>query len=240
MRFARRAIFLVSGFIGLIAIFLVGVPGIPSAHADSIPPNQKPVSYCFRIANLDKYPDYTVLAYFTKTRAHTPTPPTVRAIKPGECVKPIAYYDYGHHLSVPDLYALKTSQYRPNDPPAKPTGAPTLVVVATILHPVTLIDKGDPRTGVEDVLTITKLGDQSFQLQRTAVRYRYADGQTRVFPATDAAPDNLKDLSGSSGLTRLLKPDSPGNGVFDTLWYLAIPLAAALGIGAVFLSRRRR
>ncbi|MEA5567918.1 hypothetical protein [Anabaena sp. UHCC 0399] len=79
----------------------------PPAWADVLPPGESPVSYCFQIANLNKYSNYLLIA---QIKSQNPSLPTYnRIIKQGKCLELNGYREYS------DIYAIEKSQVKSQD-----------------------------------------------------------------------------------------------------------------------------
>jgi len=70
------------------------------ARADVITPGMSRVSYCFKITNIDKYPDYLFLIM---RKYEGPGYPSNELLKSGKCVDLSGYREYA------EVYALKKS-----------------------------------------------------------------------------------------------------------------------------------
>ncbi|MEO1432719.1 MAG: hypothetical protein AAFV71_27340 [Cyanobacteria bacterium J06633_8] len=71
------------------------------AEADVVTPGMSRVSYCFKITNIDKYPDYL---FMVVEKSENPgIPPWNKFLKSGECYNLGGYRVYG------EVYALKKS-----------------------------------------------------------------------------------------------------------------------------------
>jgi hypothetical protein len=209
---------------------VLGLAGAPAARADAIPPGKKSVDYCFEVANLDAYPDYVFLAYFGQPGGG------YTVIAPGQCIH---FYKFSH----PALYAMARADF---DPAAIPgdrvaerayfTGATGLIPSSVTIQPVSLVDQDDPVSAVVDVLRITALDGRALAVEKAAVRYTFVDGTTEELPyrTQDArpAPTGHVALPGAGA--------TPGARAFWWAWYVALPAAALLGLGAIFALRRRR
>ena len=71
------------------------------ARADVITPGMSSVSYCFKINNIDKYPDHLFLVM---RRYEGPGNPSNELLKSGKCVDLSGYREYA------EVYALKKSE----------------------------------------------------------------------------------------------------------------------------------
>src|SRR3954471_5337152 len=90
----------------LIVVLLACLIGMGDpVSADILLPNQKQLNYCFEVTGMDAYPDYVLLAYFSRaTGGHT-------TVDTGKCV---SFYK----LAAPMLYAMRKSLYATNQPPS--------------------------------------------------------------------------------------------------------------------------
>ncbi|BAY82828.1 hypothetical protein NIES267_23130 [Calothrix parasitica NIES-267] len=70
-------------------------------QADVLPPDESRVSYCFKITNIDKYPDYLFML-LEKSDGPRMTPRN-RFLKSGEC------HNFGGYRVYGEIYALKKS-----------------------------------------------------------------------------------------------------------------------------------
>lgn len=204
---------------------VLALAGAPAARADAIPPGKKGVEYCFEVANLDAYPDYVFLAYFGQpVGGHV-------VIAPGQCV-------HFYKFSRPALYAAARAGFDtaaiPGDRAAERAyfaDTAGLIPSDVTIQPVSLVDQDDPVSAVVDVLRVTALDGRALAIEKAAVRYTFVDGTTEELPyqTQDARP-------APTGHVAL---PASGARAFWWVWYVALPVAALLGLGAIFLRRRR-
>ncbi|MEO0841415.1 MAG: hypothetical protein AAF063_21220 [Cyanobacteria bacterium J06643_5] len=71
------------------------------ARADVVTPGMSSVSYCFKIANTDKYPDYSIVVHVKSENSSLNETP--RFLKSEECVNLSSYRNYA------EVYAMKNS-----------------------------------------------------------------------------------------------------------------------------------
>lgn len=178
--------------------------------ADTIPPGEHSVNYCFTITNLSDFHDFSVFAEYVVKNPDARI--VVNQLKPGDCTDVVRYYYLGHKVSDPTFYAIRTASLGSNSDVSDPSSDSRFVKASGwTLNPVATLKDSDKRTSVVDSLKINKLTDSSFTMSYL--------GQT-------PAPSNR---DGQSVLTR-----------FAWLWYVLVPLVALAGIATVLILRRRR
>ncbi|MEM1003470.1 MAG: hypothetical protein AAGH46_12555, partial [Bacteroidota bacterium] len=82
-------------------LFLVTFLKAPVAKADVLTPGEEFVDYCFKITNIDKYPDYLIVALVQSENSNLPK--SNQVVNKSECVGLNGYREYG------EVYALKKS-----------------------------------------------------------------------------------------------------------------------------------
>ncbi|MEO1373556.1 MAG: hypothetical protein AAFW70_04350 [Cyanobacteria bacterium J06635_10] len=88
-------------------LFLLTLLKAPVAKADVLIPGEEFVDYCFKITNIDKYPDYLIVAL---VKSQNPSlPQSNQVLKSGECVGLNGYREYS------EVYALKKSDINVED-----------------------------------------------------------------------------------------------------------------------------
>jgi MYXO-CTERM domain-containing protein len=189
--------------------------------ADVLMPGQKMLSYCFEISNLAEYPDYVFIVNFAEPIGGH------QIIEPGKCFQ---FYK----LARPVIYAILKAGFNPSEIPNASgdkaaekkyfdTNPKMLKSDVKVFNPGA-VDEKDPRSEVVDVLKITGMDGQKLNIQKDSVRYTYTNGARETlpyvsqddFPVPKAAP---------------APPYLYG--------LIAVPVLAALGLGFLFLRRRR-
>ena len=88
-------------------LFLVTFLKAPVAKADVLVPGEEFVDYCFKITNIDKYPDYLIVAL---VKSQNPSlPHSNQVVNKSECVGLNGYREYS------EVYALKKSDVNVED-----------------------------------------------------------------------------------------------------------------------------
>jgi hypothetical protein len=76
----------------LVVLTLITYIQLPVAWADVLTPGESPVNYCFKITNLDKYPNYLLIAHVKSQNPNLPTHNII--LKPGKCLGLNGYREY--------------------------------------------------------------------------------------------------------------------------------------------------
>lgn len=256
----------------LVGILLAGISaavGAKTAQADMLVPGQKTVSYCYKIANLKDFPDYTIVATYDPIGN-----PTV--VKDGECE---GFYKYSH----PTLFATTKAGFdiaqipRGSNQKTYFTNNPAFVPSKVAIYSVSTVDQKDPRSKVVDVLKIVDITSTELQVEKSSVIYTYENGTTEELPYRNQeerpAPGNSTPVSttqpnSSSASTTQPNstpvPASPGpkgsqnpaptapgvpalakdslqaaNPDISWLWYAVVPGLALAGVAFVVIRRKR-
>ncbi|MBS3166890.1 hypothetical protein J4403_01640 [Candidatus Woesearchaeota archaeon] len=145
--------------------------------ADVIPSGQKGISYCFRIENLDAYPEYTFLIYSTGTsKGH-------EIISQNSCI-------YFYKLSLPSIYAIKTSEFEKlnlnsTEDESKFFSSNNINLLKSdiALTYNSLTDEDNPLNAMEDIFTVSSI-DNKFEIKKSKIVYIYEDKTQEILPYT--------------------------------------------------------
>lgn len=188
------------------------------ASADIIMPGQKSISYCFEIANISEFPDYAFIVSFAEPIGGH------QMIEQGKCVQ---FYK----LARPVIYAAPKAGFSPSEIPADKaaeksyfdTNPKLLKSSVQISNPGT-VDEKDPRSEAVDVLRVVGMSGRTLDIKKESVRYVYTNGARETLPY-------------------MSQDERPEPKAIPAPWYLygliAVPVLAAIGLGALFLRRRR-
>lgn len=202
-------------------LFLLTIPFIIpfKTFADILPEGQKGIDYCFKIDNINNYPDYTFIAYptFFGKGAYT-------ILKQDTCLKfyknvfPRIYATLKRNFNEKDILTKGEESYFGDTTKLLPSGLE--------VHDYSYVDKNNPLDKVTDIATITSLTENSFQVQKSKIVYTYTDGHTEE--------KNYADQNNQLEPSR--KVFLPG--WLSDLWYLTIPTCAILVIGTILIVRK--
>jgi hypothetical protein len=175
----------------LATVTLINYIQLPIAWADVLPPGESPVNYCFKIANLDKYPNYFLIAH---VKSQNPNLPTYnRILQSGKCLGLNGYREYS------DIYAIKKSLLKSQDIIKSKEGESiknlnskkALLVPAkkSITSVRLLSDKYDVKE-VADVLEIVAIAPKSLDLKYKEVVYtsKLGNSETKAYQVQDKQP----------------------------------------------------
>ncbi|GAB3986851.1 hypothetical protein GCM10028807_05140 [Spirosoma daeguense] len=166
----------------LLGLILANV--VACAWADVIPNGQRSVSYCFRLANINQYPEYVFIVYYP-----FPTP-NYSVIKPSDCA-------HFYHLSRPVICAITKDHFcedslrmyqqaRDRNDRNKLQhyfeSNASMIRSNVKIRAVSTRSKTDPVKAIEDVLTIKKVSATTLQITYDNVVYTYDDGTTEKRP----------------------------------------------------------
>jgi hypothetical protein len=151
-----------------LALLVVLAPAL--ARADLPPPaDKKFVSYGFRVENVKAFPDYVVLAFPWSLSGGAPT-------KEHALVEDAKTVALGRRSSVPELYAMKKSEYETWKASYKPThefedkaldelfASKKVIRCNAKLTPEFMLDKKDPRTEVLQAFRVESIDAQSCKI----------------------------------------------------------------------------
>jgi len=205
---------------------------MPAVNADVLVPGTKGVDYCFRISNMEDYPDYEFIIFGAPVTG-------VRRIVPGECV---SFYKLSHLK----LYALEKQEferfselisYKEHNESWRGHADYNYSIARQYfeqehdglydsgleLSSYGAVAENDPLDSVEDILTIKSLAGNKFEIEKTEVVYTYTDGKTEVKPYINN-----------------VTPEPSGRFYLPFSWYLIfIPIAAAFIIFWILRKRKK-
>ncbi|AKG21590.1 hypothetical protein [Calothrix sp. 336/3] len=175
----------------LATVTLINYIQLPVAWADVLPPGESPVNYCFKIANLDKYPNYFLIAH---VKSENPNLPTYnRILQSGKCLGLNGYREYS------DIYAIKKSLLKSQDITKAKEGQyikdwnskKSLLVPAK--NSITSLRLLPGRYGVKevaDVLEIVAIAPKSLDLKYKEVVYtsNLGNSETKAYQVQDKRP----------------------------------------------------
>jgi hypothetical protein len=175
----------------LATVTLINYIQLPIAWADVLPPGESPVNYCFKIANLDKYPNYFLIAH---VKSQNPNLPTYnRILQSGKCLGLNGYREYS------DIYAIKKSLLKSQDIIKSKEGESikNLNSKKSLLFPaknsITSVRLLPDRYGVKevaDVLEIVAIAPKSLDLKYKEVVYtsKLGNSETKAYQVQDKQP----------------------------------------------------
>jgi hypothetical protein len=152
---------------------------MPPAAADVLPPGESPVSYCFQVANLNKYPNHLLIAHI---KSQNPSLPTYnRILKQGKCLELNGYREYS------DIYAIKKSQVKSQEIIKSQAGESLkdfnskkslLIPTKNSIYSLRLLPDRYGVKQVADVLEIVGITPKSLELKYKEVIYTSQKGNS--------------------------------------------------------------
>ncbi|HIK07964.1 MAG TPA: hypothetical protein IGS40_25300 [Trichormus sp. M33_DOE_039] len=164
---------------------------VPAAWADVLPPGESPVSYCFQLANLNKYPNYLLIAHI---KSQNPSVPTYnRILKQDKCLELNGYREYS------DIYAIKKSQVKSQDIIKSKEGESIknlnskkslLIPTKKSIYSQRLLPDRYGVKQVNDILEIVAIAPKSFDLKYKEVIYTFQQGNSekKTYQTQDKRP----------------------------------------------------
>jgi hypothetical protein len=175
----------------LVAVTLINYIQLPVAWADVLSPGESQVDYCFKIANLDKYSNYFLIAHIQSQNPNLPT--SNKIIQSGKCLGLNGYREYS------DIYAIKKTLLKSQDIVKSKEGdsIKDLNSKKTLLIPaknsITSLRLLPDRYGIKqvaDVLEIVAIAPKSLDLKYKEVVYTSKQGnsETKAYQVQDTRP----------------------------------------------------
>jgi hypothetical protein len=204
----------------LIIIVLILAFNISSAYADVIEPGKKEIKLSYQISNINNFPMYVFLLH------GSPSPP-YEILNASE----FSFYK----LSTASIYAVKRStfnkdvlnqnnqsavdNYFNNNSNVIPSNLELEGSYGTV-------DTNNQLNGALIVLEIVSINDTSLEIKKSKIIFSFIDGTTqeKTFKSDNSTPVPTKTKEIAT---------------IDYLWYLVLPLMAAIAIIGIFLYRRR-
>ncbi|BAZ02717.1 hypothetical protein NIES37_67300 [Tolypothrix tenuis PCC 7101] len=191
----------------LVTVTLINNIHVPVAWADVLPPGESPVNYCFKIANIDKYPKYFLIAHVKSQNPNLPT--SNRILRSGKCLGLNGYREYS------DIYAIKKTLLKSQDIVKSEEGESIkdLNSKKALLIPaknsITSLRLLPDRYGIKevaDVLEIVAIAPKSLDLRYKEVVYTSKQGnsETKAYQVQDTRP--LPSLSKNLNWFNLIIP----------------------------------
>ncbi|WP_414756220.1 hypothetical protein [Anabaena sp. CCY 9910] len=175
----------------LVTVTLINYIQLPVAWADVLSPGESPVSYCFKIANLDKYPNYLLIAHIKSQNPNLPT--YNRILQSGKCLGLNGYREYS------DVYAIKKSLLKFQDIVKSEEGESIkdlnskkalLIPAKNSIKSLRLLPDRYGIKEVADVLEIVAIAPKSLDLKYKEVVYTSKQGnsETKAYQVQDTRP----------------------------------------------------
>jgi hypothetical protein len=201
-----------------IIIVLILAFNISSAYADVIEPGKKNIILSYKISNINSYPNYVFLL-------HGNPSPSYEILNSSE----FSFYK----LSTASIYAVKQSKFN-----QKILNQNNQTAVdnyfkddANVIHSSLVldgsygtVDQNNQLNGALIVLEIVSLNDTTLELKKSKIIFSFTDGSThgKAFKSDNSTPDQTKNIN-----------------LIDYLWYLILPLLAAIALLVILIPRRR-
>jgi hypothetical protein len=204
-----------------------------AVSADVISSGYKSVRYCFRVENINDYPDYVFIAYFQNPMGGH------KVINQNDC---ITFYKFSN----PTIYAIKRNDF--NEGEISPSqqveiwqqeknyfNTNTRLIASGInIRSTNTVKIYDPTQQIIDVFRIGELNNFSLTISPLKVIYKYADGTSEEkFYQTP-----LKNIDSTNRPEASRKPFLLG--WFIGFWYIILPLAAITIFLTIIILRRIR
>lgn len=175
---------------------------LPAAWADVITPGQSPVDYCFQIANINKYPNYYLIAHIGSANPSNPT--YNKIIKQDKCLGLNGYREYSN------VYAIKKSDVKSQDIITNQQGQSLikfdskkskLIPAKNEISPLRTLPDQYGVEQVTDVLEIVSIKQKSLDLRYKEVIYTSQQGKSEI--KAYQTQNNRPLPSGRNGLNLL-------------------------------------
>ncbi len=162
------------------------------ALADVVPPDEVRVSYCYGVANINKYPNYLFIA---RVKSANPSlPGSNRVLKQGKCLGLNGYMEYS------EVYALKKYDVKPQEIVKTKEGEELknfdtkkskLIPHNKQISPVRLMPQKYQVSEVADIFEITGINSKSLNLKNKEVVYTYNDktSERKVYTRQSVRPE---------------------------------------------------
>lgn len=147
--------------------------------ADVITPGTSPVDYCFKITNLNQYPEYIFLTLINSPVIDNPDN---KILKSGECMDLGGYRVYG------EIYAIKRSDINLKNDILDNQGKQSfkdfdskkekMISGSEKISPIRDLPSGYQVEKVADVFEIADINDNNFKLNNKSIVYTYKNGES--------------------------------------------------------------
>jgi hypothetical protein len=203
--------------ISLIILFILAL-SISSAYADVIEPGQKNINLSYKITNINDFSDYVFLLHGTPS-------PTVEILNSSE----FSFYK----LSAASIYSVKKSNFNQdimnqNDTTIENYFNNNSDVIHSNLELSgsygTVNESSNLKSAIIE-LEIVSANDTSLLIKKSKIIFNFTDGttQTKDFVNDNTTPNPSKNQHVN----------------IDYLWYIILPIIAAIIIIAILIARRR-
>lgn len=175
---------------------------LPAAWADVLIPGESPVNYCFKIANINKYPNYYLIAHIKSANPSIPT--YNKIIKQDKCLELNGYREYSN------VYAIKKSELKSQDIITNQqeeslinfgSKKPQLIPAKNEVYPLKTLPDQYGIKQVTDVLEIVAIKQKSLDLRSKEVIYTSQQGKSEI--KAYQTQNNRPLPSGNNGLNLL-------------------------------------
>lgn len=206
-------------FISLIFVFILAL-GISSTYADVIEPGKKNINLSYKILNINDFPNYIFLLHGTPSPSH-------------EILNSSEFSFY--KLSTASVYAVKKSNFNKEILDQQDNEAMDNYFNnnSNVLHSNlelsgsygTLNETSNLNNAVI-ILEIVSVNDTSLLMKKSKIIFNFTDGTTQEknFLNDNTTPEPTKTQNIST---------------IDYIWYLILPILAAIIIIAILITRKR-
>lgn len=188
-----------SGCLGVLCILSI----LCLSSADVVPPDQKPVSVCNKIVNLDKFPQYTLIA--VNYSIGNQTAPAKTAIQKDSCLntgyKFAPFCIYGTTRSYSNAIGFENLFFPAWDHNDSLSDSIFTIPIENLMRG-TYVQKSDSLVSIEVQYSITSVDtssvDSHFILRKTAEKHFFSGGTvTAVIDNSKSGPDSKNTLYGA-------------------------------------------
>jgi hypothetical protein len=204
----------------LIIVVLILAFNISSAYADVIEPGKKDIKLSYKISNINSFPLYVFLLQGNPS-------PQYEILNASE----FSFYK----LSTASIYAVKRSSFNSDTLNQNNQSAVEDFFKnnSNVIHSnlelegsYGTVDQNNQLNGALIVLEIVSVNDTALEIEKSKIIFSFTDGSTqeKAFKAdnTTPVPTKTKQIA-----------------IIDYLWYLILPLLAAIAIIGILLYRRK-
>lgn len=204
----------------LIIVVLILAFNISSAYADVIEPGKKEIKLSYKISNINSFPMYVFLL-------HGSPSPQYEILNASE----FSFYK----LSTASIYAVKRSSFNMDSLNQNNQGVVEDFFKnnSNVIHSnlelegsYGTVDQNNQLNGALIVLEIVSVNENALEIEKSKIIFSFTDGTTqeKAFKAgnTTPVPTKTKQIA-----------------IIDYLWYLILPLLAAIAIICILLYRRK-
>lgn len=152
-------------------------------RADVLPPDESPVSYCFKIKNINEYPNYSIVAHTKSERSDFPQ--SSKLLSSENCLGLNGYREYA------EVYALKNSDINlAEDIISKQTGdelknfeskkSKLIPAIRKKIRPIRTMKDVYQVDRVAQAYEISEINDRNLKLKNSSITYFYKNNKSET------------------------------------------------------------